>query len=233
MDQLVNQAAKIRYMSGGQVKLPLTVLSFAGAGRNAGPQHSGTYDAWLGSIPGLKVATPATPVDAAGMIRGAVRDDDPTIVLLHKALLGLADESDGAEPMKFGEAAVRRKGTDATVVAWSAMVHVALEAAETLAAEGVSVEVVDLRSIQPLDVETIVASVEKTHRLRRPPGGLAVRRRRRAGRERGRPEPRFRLARRAGADRRAALHARPVRAVPGRVLPAERREARRRCPGDP
>ncbi len=165
IDQLVNQAAKIRYMSGGQVNLPLTVLSFSGAGRNAGPQHSGTYDAWLGSVPGLKVVAPSTPLDVAGLIRGAVRDDDPVVVLMHKALLGTTDDAEDAPaPMPLGEAAVRRAGDDVTIVAWSAMTHVALAAAETLAAENVSAEVIDLRSIQPLDSATVVESVIKTHR---------------------------------------------------------------------
>lgn len=167
IDQLVNQAAKIRYMSGGQAKVPLTVISFAGAGRNAGPQHSGSYEAWLGSIPGMRVVMPATPHDVQGFIKTAVRDDDPTIVLLNKALLGTADDSEpGVEPIPFGKALVRREGEHVTLVAWSAMVHVALAAAERLAAEdGVSCEVIDLRSIQPLDGETLARSAMKTGRV--------------------------------------------------------------------
>ena len=152
LDQLVNQAAKIRYMSGGQAKVPLTVVTFGGAGRNAGPQHSGSYEAWLGSVPGLRVVMPATPHDVQGLIKAAIRDDDPTIVILNKALLGIADDSEpGVEPIPFGKAVVRREGEHVTVVAWSAMVHRALAAAAVLEAEdGVSCEVVDLRSIQPL-----------------------------------------------------------------------------------
>ena len=167
MDQLVNQAAKIRYMSGGQAKVPLTVVTFGGAGRNAGPQHSGSYEAWLGSVPGLRVVMPATPHDVQGLLKAAIRDDDPTIVILNKALLGIADDSEpGVEPIPFGTAVVRREGEHATIVAWSAMVHTALEAAELLAAEdGVSCEVVDLRSIQPIDGETIGASARKTGRV--------------------------------------------------------------------
>ena len=167
IDQLVNQAAKIRYMSGGQAKVPLTVISFGGAGRNAGPQHSGSYEAWLASIPGLRVVMPATPHDVQGFVKAAIRDDDPTIVILNKALLGIADDSEpGVEPLPFGKAAIRREGEHVTIVAWSAMVHTALEAAEVLAAEdGVSCEVIDLRSIQPLDGELLGASARKTGRV--------------------------------------------------------------------
>ena len=167
IDQLVNQAAKIRYMSGGQAKMPLTVISFGGAGRNAGPQHSGSYEAWLGSVPGLRVVMPSTPRDVQGLIKAAVRSDDPTIVILNKALLGTADDSEpGVEPIPFGKAVVRREGEHVTIVAWSAMVQTALEAADVLAAEdGISCEVIDLRSIQPLDGETLGASARKTGRV--------------------------------------------------------------------
>ena len=167
IDQLVNQAAKIRYMSGGQATRPLTVISFGGAGRNAGPQHSGSYEAWLGSVPGLRVVMPSTPRDVQGLIKAAVRSDDPTIVILNKALLGTADDSEpGVEPIPFGKAVVRREGEHVTIVAWSAMVQTALEAADVLAAEdGISCEVIDLRSIQPLDGETLGASARKTGRV--------------------------------------------------------------------
>ena len=167
IDQLVNQAAKIRYMSGGQAKMPLTVISFGGAGRNAGPQHSGSYEAWLGSVPGLRVVMPSTPYDVQGLLKAAIRSDDPTIVILNKALLGTADDSEpGVEPIPFGKAVVRREGEHVTIVAWSAMVQTALEAADVLAAEdGISCEVIDLRSIQPLDGETLGASARKTGRV--------------------------------------------------------------------
>ena len=167
IDQLVNQAAKIRYMSGGQAKVPLTVVTFGGAGRNAGPQHSGSYEAWLGSVPGLRVVMPSTPHDVQGLLKAAIRSDDPTIVILNKALLGIADDSEpGVEPIPFGKAVVRREGEHVTIVAWSAMVHTALEAADVLAAEdGVSCEVIDLRSIQPLDGELLGASARKTGRV--------------------------------------------------------------------
>jgi len=167
LDQLVNQAAKIRYMSGGQTSVPMTVFSFGGGGLGAGPQHSGTYEALLGSIPGLKVVTPAAPGDAKGLLKAAIRDPDPTIVLLHKGLLQtreeVADDVDATVPL--GAAKVLREGEDLTLVSWSGGVRRALAAAETLAGDGLSAEVIDLRSVQPLDLETVLASVRKTHRL--------------------------------------------------------------------
>ena len=126
-----------------------------------------SYEAWLGSIPGMRVVMPATPHDVQGFIKAAIRDDDPTIVILNKALLGIADDSEpGVEPIPFGKAVVRREGEHVTVVAWSAMVHTALAAAAVLEAEdGVSCDVIDLRSIQPLDGETIGVSARKTGRV--------------------------------------------------------------------
>jgi pyruvate dehydrogenase E1 component beta subunit len=166
MDQVVNQAAKIRYMSGGQATVPLTILSFGGAGLGAGPQHSGSYEAWLGSVPGFKVAMPTTPADVIGLLRTAVRDDDPVAVILHKGMLQAREElpEDGVPAVPLGSAAVRRAGEHLTVVAWSGGVRPALRAADELAERGVQAEVIDLRSIQPLDLDTVVASVEKTHR---------------------------------------------------------------------
>jgi pyruvate dehydrogenase E1 component beta subunit len=167
MDQLVNQAAKVRYMSGGQASVPLTVVSFGGGGLNAGPQHSGTYEAWLGSMPGLKVVTPATPGDVKGLLKSAIRDDDPVIVLLHKGLLQMREDvpDDGDRTLPLGRAEIRRPGEHVTLVAWSGGVRRALSAADDLAARGIEAEVVDLRSIQPLDVATVVDSVRRTHRL--------------------------------------------------------------------
>jgi acetoin:2,6-dichlorophenolindophenol oxidoreductase subunit beta len=167
LDQLVNQAAKIRYMSGGQTSVPLTVFSFGGGGLGAGPQHSGTYEALLGSIPGLKVVTPARPGDAKGLLKSAIRDPDPTIVLLHKGLLQTREEvgDDADTTVPLGSAAVLREGGHITLVSWSGGVRLALAAAETLAGEGITAEVVDLRSVQPLDLDTVLASVRKTHRL--------------------------------------------------------------------
>lgn len=167
MDQLVNQAAKARYMSGGQVSVPLTVMSFAGGGLGAGPQHSGSYESWLGSMPGLKVVCPSTPSDAKGLLKGAIRDDNPVVVLLHKGMLGnkeeCADDPDRTVPI--GEAMVRRSGDDVTIVGWAGSVRTVLGAAERLAGDGISADVIDLRSIQPLDIDTILTSVRKTHRL--------------------------------------------------------------------
>jgi pyruvate dehydrogenase E1 component beta subunit len=166
MDQLVNQAAKIRYMSGGQVAVPLTVLSFGGGAVRAGPQHSGTFEAWLGSMPGLKVATPAVPADVAGLIRTAIRDDNPVVVILHKALLQLRGEvADDAPPVPLGVARTVRAGSDVTLVGWAGAVGRCEAAAAQLAERGVDAEVIDLRSIQPLDLDAVVESVSRTHRL--------------------------------------------------------------------
>lgn len=167
MDQLVNQAAKFRYMSGGQASVPLTVMSFGGGGLNAGPQHSGTYEAWLAAVPGLKVVTPATPSDVKGLLKAAIRDDDPVVVLFHKGLLGMREEVADDEDLllPLGQAVVRREGDAITLVAWAGGVGRALKAADALAGAGIEAEVVDLRSIQPLDLATVVDSVRRTHRL--------------------------------------------------------------------
>ena len=167
LDQLVNQAAKVRYMSGGQTSVPMTVFSFGGGGLGAGPQHSGTYEALLGSIPGLKVVTPATPGDAKGLLKSAIRDQDPTIVLLHKGLLQTREEvaEDADMTVPLGSARVVREGSQLTILAWSGGVRRALAAAEMLAGDGIEAEVIDLRSVQPLDLDTVLQSVRKTHRL--------------------------------------------------------------------
>jgi pyruvate dehydrogenase E1 component beta subunit len=165
MDQLVNQAAKIRYMSGGQTAMPITITAFGGAGLNAGPQHSGSYEAWLGSIPGLKVVAPSNSRDVLGLIKSAVRDDNPVVVLLHKGLLQAREEvEDDVPAVPLGSAAVRREGEDLTLISFSAAVNTVLRAAEALAERGVSAEVVDLRSVQPVDWETVLGSVKKTRR---------------------------------------------------------------------
>lgn len=167
LDQLVNQAAKIRYMSGGQTSVPMTVFSFGGGGLGAGPQHSGTYEALLGSIPGLKVVVPAGPGDAKGLLKSAIRDQDPVIVLLHKGLLQSREEvsEDPELTVPLGSAKILREGTDLSLVTWSGGVGRSLKAAEALAGEGLEAEVVDLRSVQPLDIETVLESVRKTHRM--------------------------------------------------------------------
>jgi pyruvate dehydrogenase E1 component beta subunit len=166
MEQIVNQAAKLRYMLGGEASVPLVMRMPAGSGTGAAAQHSQSLEAWFGHVPGLKVVQPATPADAKGLLLAALEDPDPVIVFEHKILYkmkGLVPEGYYTTPI--GEAAVRREGTDLTIVASAIMVHRALEAAEVLAAEGIAAEVIDLRSIRPLDAETIVASVKKTGRL--------------------------------------------------------------------
>ncbi|WP_370652995.1 alpha-ketoacid dehydrogenase subunit beta, partial [Frankia sp. CIT1] len=166
MDQVVNQAAKMKFMYGGSVSVPLTITTAAGAGLSAAAQHSQSLEAWLAHTPGLKVLMPATPVDAKGMIVSAVRDDNPVIVMLNKALLGSRGEvPEEIYEVPIGTAATLRTGDDVTVVALGRMTVEALAAAEELAAEGVSVEVIDPRTVQPLDSETIVQSVVRTNRV--------------------------------------------------------------------
>ena len=165
MDQLVNQAAKIHYMSGGRLSAPLTIRTTLGATRRSGAQHSQSLHAWVAHVPGLKVAMPATPYDAKGLIKSAIRDDNPTIVFEDKmmyAAKGVVPNGEYVVP--FGVADVKREGDDVTLIATSSMVHVALEAAELLAGHGVDAEVVDPRTLVPLDRETLIASVRKTGR---------------------------------------------------------------------
>ena len=166
MDQIVNQAAKIRYMSGGQAKVPLVIRTQGGMGRSSAAQHAQSLEAWFVHTPGLLVAMPSTPYDAKGLLKTAIRLDDPVIFIEHKLLYntkGPVPEEEYTIP--FGVADVKREGRDCTVVATSRTVLMALEAAEALEREGISVEVVDPRTLFPLDVETIVASVKKTSRL--------------------------------------------------------------------
>ncbi|HJM88593.1 MAG TPA: alpha-ketoacid dehydrogenase subunit beta [Dehalococcoidia bacterium] len=165
-DQIINQMAKMKYMFGGKARLPLTVLVNAGAGTGMAAQHSQSLEALLCHIPGLKVVMPSTAYDAKGLMTSAMHEDNPVFVIMHKRcsrLQGPVPEENYAIPL--GKAAVVREGTDATIVATAYMVHEALAAAETLAGEGIDVEIVDPRSLQPLDTETIVASVQKTHRV--------------------------------------------------------------------
>ena len=165
MDEVANQMAKMRYMFGGAAKLPITVVTMSGAGMNMAAQHSQSLEAWLCHLPGLKVVAPATPRDAKGLLVAAARDDNPVFVVLNKLSLrhrGPVPEATYAVPI--GEASVVREGADVTFVTYSRMVREATAAAETLAGEGVDAEVVDLRSLQPLDIEAVVRSVRKTHR---------------------------------------------------------------------
>jgi pyruvate dehydrogenase E1 component beta subunit len=166
MEQIVNQAAKIRYMLGGEVSVPLVMRFPSGSGTGAAAQHSQSLEAWFAHIPGLKVVQPSTPHDAKGCLLAAIADPDPVMIFEHKLLYKMKGEvPEGHYTVPIGKAEIRRIGRDATIVATSIMVHRALEAAETLAAEGIEAEIIDLRSLRPLDTETIVASVKQTHRL--------------------------------------------------------------------
>ncbi|HEY8478097.1 MAG TPA: alpha-ketoacid dehydrogenase subunit beta [Chloroflexota bacterium] len=167
MDEIVNQAAKARYMFGGQVKVPVVFRCPDGIINSAGGHHCQSLEAWFVHVPGLKVVVPSTPADAKGLLKAAIRDDDPVIYCEHKAFFKksgpVPDDEDFVVPL--GKASVRRVGSDVTVLAYSIMVDRALEAAATLAREGVDAEVVDLRSLVPLDKETVFASVAKTGRV--------------------------------------------------------------------
>jgi pyruvate/2-oxoglutarate/acetoin dehydrogenase E1 component len=165
MDQVINQAPKLRYMSGGQLKVPMVLRTQQGGGTSEAAHHSQCWEAWFAHVPGLKVALPSTPADAKGLLKTAIRDDNPVIFLEHKLLYGTKGEvPDGECLIPFGQADVKRAGDDVTVVATSYMVLKALAAAESLAGE-VSIEVIDPRTVAPLDFECIRASVRKTGRL--------------------------------------------------------------------
>jgi pyruvate dehydrogenase E1 component beta subunit len=167
MDTIANQAAKMRYMTGGQARVPLTIRLTMGAGRSLAAQHSQSLHAWYAHIPGLKVVLPSTPYDAKGLLKTAIRDDNPVLFfedkLMYASVKGPVPEEEYTLP--FGQADIKREGRDVTVVATARMVHVALEAAKDLAAEGIELEVVDPRTVSPLDRETICASVRKTKRV--------------------------------------------------------------------
>ena len=166
MEQIVNQAAKMRYMLGGEASVPLVFRMPSGSGTGAAAQHSQSFEAWFGHVPGLKVVQPSTPHDAKGLLLAALADPDPVIVFEHKLLYKMKGEvPEGYYTVPIGKAAIRRAGTDVTIVATAIMVHRALEAADKLAAEGIEAEVIDLRSVRPIDRETIIASVKKTGKL--------------------------------------------------------------------
>ena len=165
MDQLYNQAAKLKYMFGGDVSVPLTLTTAGGAGLSAGPQHSQSLEAWLAHVPGLKVALPASPYDVKGLMVAAVRDDNPTVVVLNKRMLGTkGDVPEEIYAIPFGQANTVRPGRDVTIVAVGRMVPESVAAAEQLAESGIDVEVIDVRTVQPLDTATIVESVRRTNR---------------------------------------------------------------------
>lgn len=165
MDQVYNQAAKLKYMFGGDVRVPLTITTAGGGGLGAGPQHSQSLEAWLAHIPGLKVLMPASPYDAKGLTVAAIRDDNPTIVVLNKKMLGVKGEVPEELYAVPFEANTLRTGTDVTVVGVGRMVPEAMLAAEKLAADGIDIEVIDVRSVQPLDSAAIIASVRRTNRV--------------------------------------------------------------------
>jgi pyruvate dehydrogenase E1 component beta subunit len=166
MDQLVNQAAKIHYMSGGKLKVPMVVRTTLGATRRSAAQHSQSLHALFSHIPGLKVVLPSTPYDAKGLLKSAIRDDNPVIFFEDKMMYQLKGPVPEEEyTIPFGVADIKRPGTDVTIVATSSMVHVALAAAEKLAEKGISAEVIDVRTTVPLDKETLIESAKKTSRV--------------------------------------------------------------------
>jgi pyruvate dehydrogenase E1 component beta subunit len=166
MDQLFNQAAKMKYMFGGKARIPMVLRASCGAGIGAAAQHSQSLEAWFMHVPGLKVVMPSTPYDAKGLLISAIRDDNPVVFLEHKILYALEGEVPGGDySIPLGKADIKREGKDVTVIATAQAVHTALSAAAKLAAEGISVEVLDPRTLNPLDEETILGSVRKTHRV--------------------------------------------------------------------
>src|SRR5437773_972738 len=165
LEQIVNQAAKHRYMSGGQLKVPLTIRTQGGAGWSPGAQHAQQLEAWLVHVPGLKVVFASTPTDVRGLLLASIYDDNPVIFFEHRILYPIKEQvPDELEPIPIGKARVHREGEDVTVIATGRLVHEALAAAKDAEEQGVSVEVVDPRTLQPLDEETLVASVKKTNR---------------------------------------------------------------------
>lgn len=166
MDALVNQAAKARFMFGGQASVPMVVRTPHGGGISAGPQHSQCLEAWFAHIPGLKVVCPSNPADAYGLLKSAIRDPDPVVFVENKALYAAKGEvPDDVGPIPLGQARIARAGRDLTVVSYGAMVHKVERAAEALARDGIEAEVLDLRSIQPWDEAAVLASLRRTHRL--------------------------------------------------------------------
>ncbi len=165
-DQILNNAAKLRQMSGGQLECPIVFRGPNASARQVGSQHSHAMEHFYAQVPGLKVVAPAFPADAKGLLKTAIRDDNPVLVMESETMYGVKGEvPDGEHLVPLGQAQIVRPGTDVTLAAYSRMTHVALEAAATLEKSGVSAEVVDLRSLRPLDEGTLVASVRRTHRL--------------------------------------------------------------------
>ena len=164
-DQIVNQAAKLRYMLGGQVSVPLVIRAPAGGGVQSGPTHSQCIEGWFLQVPGLKIAVPSDPADAKGLLKTAIRDDNPILFVEYRSLYNLKGAvPDGDVTVPFGQAVVKREGEDVSLIGIGSQVAICLEAAETLAKEGISAEVVDPRTISPLDVKGLAGSVRKTGR---------------------------------------------------------------------
>lgn len=168
MDQLVNHGAKLRYMTDGLLRAPMVIRAQGGARGSMGAHHSQSLEAWFAHVPGMTVVAPSTPADAQGLLQAAIRSDDPVLYLEHRGLYwqkGEVPEGDDAALVPIGQAVVRRAGSDLTIASWSHMVHTALAAAERLSTEGVEAEVIDLRSLLPLDIDTVLTSVTRTGRL--------------------------------------------------------------------
>jgi pyruvate/2-oxoglutarate/acetoin dehydrogenase E1 component len=168
MDQILNQVAKVRYMLGGQTKVPLVIRASSGAGKGYAAQHSQSLEAWFTHVPGLKVVMPSTPRDAKGLLKSAIRDDNPVMFLEHKLLYNAKGDVPGSDPdflIPLGKAEIKRAGSDITIASHSRQVLNCLDAATELAKKGIEAEVIDLRTIRPMDFDTIQASVEKTNRF--------------------------------------------------------------------
>jgi pyruvate/2-oxoglutarate/acetoin dehydrogenase E1 component len=165
IDELVNQAAKARYMFGGQVKVPITVREPMGMWRSSAAQHSQSLEAWYTHIPGLVVVAPSTPADNYGLLSTSIKSDDPVVYMEHKNLWDVSGDVTLGQTLPLGKAHIAKHGGDVSVVTWSAQVHTALEAAEILATEGIEIEVIDLRSLWPWDEDTVAKSLAKTGRL--------------------------------------------------------------------
>jgi pyruvate dehydrogenase E1 component beta subunit len=166
MDQIANQAAKLKYMFGGNATLPMTITTMGGAGLSAGSQHSQSLEAMLAHVPGLKVVMPSNPADVKGLLVSSIRDDNPVLVVLHKRMLGQKGPvAEDLYEVPLGAAAVTRAGGDVTLVAWSRMAVESLAAAEVLASEGIECEVIDLRTVAPFDIDTVLRSARRTNRV--------------------------------------------------------------------
>ncbi|MCL5071602.1 MAG: alpha-ketoacid dehydrogenase subunit beta [Actinobacteria bacterium] len=166
MDQVFNQVAKTRFMLGGNIKVPLVIRTQGGAGKSYAAQHSQSLEAWFIHVPGIKVVMPSTPYDAKGLLKSAIRDDNPVLFIEHKLLYnekGLIPEEEYIAPL--GKAEIKKSGNDITLVTYSRMVLNALEAVDLLKRDGIDVEVIDLRTLSPMDIETVINSVKKTNRL--------------------------------------------------------------------